>query len=116
MGRLYVRQELWLEARHILTDVAERHMNGLQGWGRFHFDRLGALVELAAALNALSEHEACDAVVEEALRGFQTVMTVPHPWAAKLRATSDSWKLQRSATELVSDSQASAVAAPYSEI
>ncbi|KAK5110685.1 hypothetical protein LTR85_000746 [Meristemomyces frigidus] len=96
MGRMRARQGRWAEARDILVDVTERQKVCLQGWGRFHYDRVGALRVLAEVHNALGEHDECDAVVAETLLGFERITTMVHPWAVKLRADLAEWKRQRS--------------------
>ncbi|KAH8722357.1 hypothetical protein GQ44DRAFT_807903 [Phaeosphaeriaceae sp. PMI808] len=55
LGRIYSGQERWSEAEQILTDVTTRQYDLLQGRGRDHGDRLRALTELAAVLNALGK-------------------------------------------------------------
>ena len=62
-----MRQKRWEEAERHLVDVTERQRNLLQGRGRYHPDRLGGLVELAAAYHALGRIKECNRVVDEAL-------------------------------------------------
>jgi tetratricopeptide (TPR) repeat protein len=62
IGRMRVRQKRWKEARDELVDVSARQSMALQGWGRFHYDRIGSLLELARAHHELGEHNECDAV------------------------------------------------------
>ena len=95
LGRMRCREGRWEEARDILVDVTERQKTALQGWGRDNPDRLGGLLELVKAHDALGEHDERDDVANEALRIFETVTTVEHPWARTLRANSNEWKLQR---------------------
>ena len=95
LGRMRCRESRWEEARDILVDVTERQKTALQGWGRDHPDRLGGLLELVKAHDALGEHDERDDVASEALRIFETVTTVEHPWARKLRANSNEWKRQK---------------------
>lgn len=97
LGRLRCREKRWKEARDILVDVTERQKTALQGWGRDHLDRLGGLLELVKAHDALGEHDERDEVTEEALRIFRTTTTtgMNHPWARRLRANSDEWKRKR---------------------
>ncbi|KAK4610732.1 hypothetical protein CLAFUR4_14082 [Fulvia fulva] len=95
-ARLKARQGFWREARNILIDVTERQRTALQGWGRYHYDRIGALLELARAHHELGEHEECDQAVEEAIRGFERITTNVHPWHEKLMADWEGWKRTRS--------------------
>jgi hypothetical protein len=89
------RQKRWVEARDILIDVTERQKHTLQGWGRDHLDRLGGLLELLKAHDALGELDERDKVAIEALRVFEKVTKVDHPWAIKLQAQTEEWKKQR---------------------
>lgn len=98
MGRMYVRQGRWQDARDELVTVSERQQHTLQGWGRYHYDRIGTLVELARAYHGLGEYESCDKTVHEAFEGFKRISTTEHPWAKKLRVDWESWQLQRAAT------------------
>lgn len=81
IGRMRVRQRRWGEARDELVDVSARQRIALQGWGRFHYDRIGSLLELARAHHELGEDDECDAVVKEALEGFERTTSSLHPWA-----------------------------------
>lgn len=71
----------------------------LQGYGKFHYDRIGTLLELAGAHHELGEYDPCDQVVNETLLVFRTVMrkrgTRRHPWEEKLCADWELWKEQR---------------------
>jgi hypothetical protein len=96
LGRLRVRQERWIEARDILVDVTERQKVSLQGMGRWHFDRISALYELARAHNALGEHAECDRVVEECHAAFQKATTQEHPRARELQTLHEKWRAERS--------------------
>lgn len=96
LGRLRVRQKRWIEARDILVDVTERQKVSLQGMGRWHFDRIGALYELAKAHNALGEHAECDRVVEECHEAFQKSTTREHPRARELQTLHAKWRAERS--------------------
>lgn len=95
IGRMYVRQGRWLDARGILVEVAASQSIALQGWGRFHYDRIGSLLELARVHHELGEDDECDAVVKEAFEGFQRITGSVHPWAEKLRSDYEGWKRQR---------------------
>jgi len=95
LGRLRAKQRRWTDARNILIDVTERQKVCLQGWGRFHFDRIGGLLELARVHNVLGEHVECDEVVAEIFRGFEKIGTLEHPWARRLRLEATEWKRQR---------------------
>ncbi len=92
LGRLRARQGRWVEARDILFDVTERQKVCLQGWGKMHYDRIGALLELTKVYNALREHDACDGAAAEVLWAFEMTTTVEHPWARKLRADAAEWR------------------------
>ena len=94
-GRMRCRQKRWADARDILINVTERQRHTLQGWGRDHPDRLGGLLELIKAHDALGELDERDEVATEALRVFKKVTTVDHPWAIKLQAQTEEWKKQR---------------------
>ncbi|CAI9625001.1 unnamed protein product [Alternaria burnsii] len=98
IGRMRVRQERWKEARDELVDVSEKQSESLQGWGRFHYDRIGTLLELARAHHELGEDEECDAVVDEAFRAFKYITSSVHPWEEKLRADWEDWKKQRTSS------------------
>lgn len=98
IGRMRVRQGRWREARDELVDVSARQSVALQGWGRFHYDRIGTLLELARAHHELGEDNECDAVVNEAFEGFKRITSSVHPWAERLRADWESWKRQRNSS------------------
>ncbi len=95
LGNLRAKQGRMIEARDILVDVTERQKTSLQGWGRHHYDRIGALRVLAHVHNTLGEYEECDEVVKETLKGFENITTVEHPWAAKLQADWAEWRSKR---------------------
>jgi tetratricopeptide (TPR) repeat protein len=95
LGRIWVLQERWTEAADYLLDVTERQRHLLQGRGQYHPDRIGALVELATAYNALGKFEECDSVVEEALAALEKISTTEHPVAKKLKDNSAIWKERR---------------------
>ncbi|KAJ4399164.1 hypothetical protein N0V91_009621 [Didymella pomorum] len=95
IGRMRVRQGRWREARDELLDVSTRQKRALQGWGEYHYDRIGSLLELARAHHELGEHDQCDAAVNDALAGFQRITSSEHPWQARLLADWESWKKQR---------------------
>ena len=99
-GRMRCRQRRWADARNILIDVTERQKHNLQGWGRDHPDRLGGLLELLKAHDALGELDERDEVATEARRIFGNVARVGHPWAVKLQAQTEAWKKQRSESAL----------------
>ncbi|KAM0721367.1 hypothetical protein Q7P37_002291 [Cladosporium fusiforme] len=100
IGRMLVRQGRWLEARDILLDVSEKQCGALQGWGRFHYDRIGTLLELARAHQELGEYQLCDGVVEEAFEGFKQITQKLHPWEKRLRDQWEEWKRQRPTAQL----------------
>jgi tetratricopeptide (TPR) repeat protein len=104
IGRMRVRQGRWREARDELVDVSARQSIALQGWGRFHHDRIGTLIELARAHHELGEYDECDAVVEEAFEGFARNTGPVHPWAERLRADWEGWKRQRNPQLLTASS------------
>lgn len=95
IGRMHVKQGHWLEARRILVDVSERQCSALQGWGRYHYDRIGTLLELARAHHELREDDECDAAVRDALAGFNRIAEGEHPWERRLRANWENWKRER---------------------
>jgi hypothetical protein len=95
LARMRVKQRRWREARDELVDISARQSIALQGWGRFHYDRIGSLVELARAHHELGEYNECDVVVREALEGFERITSSVHPSAEKLRADWEGWKRQR---------------------
>ena len=100
LGRMRVRQARFKEARSILVDTTERQRSSLQGWGRFHYDRISALLELAKAHQELGEYEECDEAVAEAIRGFQKITTKEHPWHKKLLMEWEEWKSRRPPPQL----------------
>ncbi|ERF69939.1 hypothetical protein EPUS_05483 [Endocarpon pusillum Z07020] len=75
LGKILVRQQRWEEAERYLVDVTERQRNLLQGRGQYHPDRVGSLVELAAAYNALGKFEECNRAVDEALDVLEKIST-----------------------------------------
>jgi len=81
LGRIWVLQERWAEAETYLVDVTERQRYTLQGRGEFHPDRIGGLIELATAYNALGKVERCERVTEEALAALAKISTTEHPEA-----------------------------------
>ncbi|KAK4899558.1 hypothetical protein LTR27_003291 [Elasticomyces elasticus] len=95
IGRIRVKQKRWAEARNILIAVTEKQKTTLQGWGRYHYDRIGGLLELAKAHHELGEYFECDEAVAEAVRGFDRITTKQHPWHKKLLADHKQWKQQR---------------------
>lgn len=101
VGRMRVRQERWSEARDVLVDVSQRQSVALQGWGRFHYDRIGSLLELARAHHELGEDDMCDAVVHEAFEGFKRITASVHPWEKRLRDQWEDWKKHRKALTVI---------------
>jgi hypothetical protein len=95
LARMRVKQRRWREARDELADISARQSLALQGWGRFHYDRIGSLLELARAHHELGEYDECDAVVREAFEGFERITSSVHPWAEQLRSDWEGWKRQR---------------------
>ncbi|KAG9194307.1 hypothetical protein G6011_04342 [Alternaria panax] len=95
LGRIWVIQERWAEAETHLLDVTERQRYTLQGRGEFHPDRVGGLIELATAYNALGKFEECERVVEEALVALAKITTTEHPTAKKLKEDRDIWRQRR---------------------
>jgi hypothetical protein len=85
LGIVWVQQKRWDEAERHLLDLTERQRSILQGRGRLHPDRLGALTELATVYDALGKSEEYDKVVAEVLDGFERISTSEHPVAKKLR-------------------------------
>ncbi|KAI1510557.1 Tetratricopeptide repeat domain-containing protein [Pyrenophora tritici-repentis] len=95
LGRIWVLQERWTEAVTYLLDVTERQRYTLQGRGEFHPDRIGGLIELATAYNALGKVEECERVTEEALAALAKISTTEHPEAKKLRENRNIWRQRR---------------------
>lgn len=97
LAKIYVRQKRWEEAQWHLADVTERQRNILHGRGQYFPERLGGLVELAAAYHALGRFQECNKVVDEALAGFEyiTISTgtsiAEHPVAKKLNEDRKMW-------------------------
>ena len=95
LGHMRVAQARYTEARDILVDVTARQRQSLQGWGRFHYDRISALLELAKAHQELGEYDECDEAVAEVIRGFAKFTTKEHPWLERLLKDWEEWKSQR---------------------
>jgi tetratricopeptide (TPR) repeat protein len=95
LGQILVRQKRWEEAEQLLSDVTQRQCGLLQGRGKYHPDRLGALVELAVVYDALGKVKECDEVADEALEGFARISTSEHPVARKLREDRIKWNERR---------------------
>lgn len=95
LGRIWVLQERWAEAVTYLLDVTERQRYTLQGRGEVHPDRIGGLIELATAYNALGNVEECERVTEEALAALTRISTTEHPEAKKLKENRIVWRQQR---------------------
>lgn len=95
LGRVWVLQERWEEAVAYLLDVTERQRYTLQGRGEFHPDRIGGLIELSTAYNALGKVEECERVTEEALAALAKISTTEHPEAKKLKENRDIWRQRR---------------------
>jgi tetratricopeptide (TPR) repeat protein len=85
LGIVWVQQKRWDKAERHLLDLTERQRSILQGRGRLHPDRLGALTELATLYDALGKFEEYDKVVAEVLDGFEKISESEHPVAKKLR-------------------------------
>ena len=79
-----------------IVNVTERQKSLLRGRGRYHPDRIAALIHLAAVENALGKCEECERVAEEALEAFAIISTREHPLAKKLRADREEWRRSRS--------------------
>ncbi|KAJ6202096.1 tetratricopeptide repeat domain-containing protein, partial [Bipolaris maydis] len=95
LGRVWVLQERWAEAVTYLLDVTERQRYTLQGRGEFHPDRIGGLIELSTAYNALGKVEECERVTEEALAALAKISTTEHPEAKRLKENRDIWRQRR---------------------
>lgn len=95
LGTIYARQKRWVEAEQVLTDVTDRQCD-LQGRGKYHGDRLRALVELAAVFNAMGKIQECEKTVDEVLEGFKKIGGKDHPLPVKLNDDRALWRKARS--------------------
>ncbi|KAK3714094.1 hypothetical protein LTR37_008123 [Vermiconidia calcicola] len=95
LGKIWMKQERWIEAEALFVDVTERQKNTLQGRGRHHPDRIGGLVQLATVYNKLGKFDECDRVANEALDALDFMSTTKHPIATELIANQESWKRER---------------------
>jgi tetratricopeptide (TPR) repeat protein len=95
LGKIWVLQERWAEAVAYLLDVTERQRYTLQGRGEVHPDRIGGLIELATAYNALGNVEECERVTDEALAALEKISTIEHPAAKRLKENRIIWRQRR---------------------
>lgn len=95
LGKIWAKQEQWSRVESHLEDVVLRQMKMLQGRGRYHPDRLGALTELATAYHALGKAEERDSAASEALEGFAKINGSKHPVALRLREKAEKWKEEK---------------------
>ncbi|KAF1979519.1 hypothetical protein BU23DRAFT_636550 [Bimuria novae-zelandiae CBS 107.79] len=85
LAKTWAQQTRWLEAEQLLIAVTESQRTALQGAGKYHPDRLAALVELTAVYDALGRIEDCTKLADEALDGFSKLGLDEHPMAKRMR-------------------------------
>ncbi|KAK2594963.1 hypothetical protein QQS21_007321 [Conoideocrella luteorostrata] len=87
LGCILVQDGQYTAAEGMLVEVAASQKEMASHRGDYHPDRLGTLVELARCSFALGKTERAITLCNEAIQGFDSISTVPHPIAKGLRTT-----------------------------